>query len=96
MRFADASVIALLGCLVLPLARAVEAPEGPVPASPQSPAALATPYPQVTTPAVLSNGPIAEGQAPLPPIPVPAPPVRDMVSAPRAEAELAEAKPPGG
>jgi hypothetical protein len=95
MRSGLSWVIATVACFTLAQARAVEAPDGPVLPVPESPAAAAaTPYPQVSTPAVLTGSPLTDSQPALPPIQVPTPPAREAATAPDAEAS--KAKPPGG
>lgn len=98
MRSGFIAVIATFACLSLGQAHGVEAPEGPVSPVPESPAgAAATPYPQVTTPAVLTNGPLPDTQTPLPPIQLPAPPSRDPAPLDsEAESQALRSKSPGG
>jgi hypothetical protein len=97
MRSGFILVIATFACFTLAQAHAVEAPEGPVLPVPRSPtAAAATPYPQVSTPAVLTASPLTDSQQALPPIQVPAPPSREAASAPDAEADSSKSKSPGG
>lgn len=97
MRSGFILVIATFACFTLAQAHAVEAPEGPVLPVPQSPtAAAATPYPQVSTQAVLTGSPLTDSQPALPPIQVPTPPAREAASAPDAAADAGKSKPPGG
>lgn len=97
MRFHMLSVIALLAMANLNLAHAVEAPEAPVSPVPEAPnSAAPTPYPQVTTPAVLSGERAADSQPALPPIKVPTPPSRDNGGALEDNLQVVKAKSPGG
>lgn len=97
MRSGFSLVIATIACFTLAQAHAVEAPDSPVAPVPESPSAAATLYPQVSTPVVLTSGPLTDSQPALPPIEVPMPPSREASTAsPQAESEAGKSKSPGG
>lgn len=97
MRFHMLSVVAFLAMAHVSLAQAVEAPEAPVSPVPDAPnSAAPTPYPQVTTPAVLTGERAADNQPALPPIKVPTPPSRDSGGGLEDSVQVVKGKSPGG
>jgi hypothetical protein len=97
MRFHTLSVVAFLTMANLSVAQAVEAPEAPVSPVPDAPnSAAPTPYPQVTTPAVLTSERGADSQPALPPIKVPTPPSRENGGGLEDNMQAVKSKSPGG